>query len=147
MNKKVVIVALLAALPLVAVGSGVAYARWGHGDRMERAQKFIKWRVNDMLEEIDATDEQSSKVNTVVDGLMRDALPMIEEHHRAKGEFHEMLFSDALDPETLHKAVDARIAEFTEFAHKAADAAVELHGTLTPEQRDELREMLPRRHH
>ncbi len=142
--KKTITIALLAAVPLVAVGSGMAYAHWGKDRHVERAQRFIKWRVNDMLDEIDATDEQSERVNAVVDGLIRDAIPMIEEHRRARGEFKEMFFSDT-DPEQVHAAIDQRMAKFSELAHKAADAALEVRGTLTPEQLDELKELLPER--
>lgn len=142
--KKTLTIALLAAIPLVAVGSGVAYAHWGKDRHVERAQKFIKWRVNDVLEEIEASERQTEEVNRVVDGLIRDAVPMIEEHRRARGEFKEMFFGGA-EPDVVHAAIDERMAKFSELAHKAADAALEVRGTLTPEQLDELKELLPDR--
>ncbi|MEM6730695.1 MAG: Spy/CpxP family protein refolding chaperone [Myxococcota bacterium] len=145
--KKITVFAA-AVLPLLMLGATAAYAGWGKrsdGPNLERAQRFIKWRVNDVLDEIDATERQTDEINRVVDGLISDALPMIEEHKRTKGEFRELFFSESPDAEAVHAAIDERIAKFSSLAHKAADAALEVHETLTPEQRGELQEMLPDR--
>jgi periplasmic protein CpxP/Spy len=46
--------------------------------------------------------------------------------------------SERPDPAAVHALVDQMVEEFRGFAHQAADAAMELHQTLTPEQRAEL---------
>jgi Spy/CpxP family protein refolding chaperone len=48
------------------------------------------------------------------------------------------LSSDSPDAQKLHALVDARIDAMRAFAHKITDAALEVHGTLTPQQRKEL---------
>ncbi|MEM6531735.1 MAG: periplasmic heavy metal sensor [Myxococcota bacterium] len=146
MTKKTLI-ALAAIVPLVAVASGAAYARWGGnpGKRLERAERFIKWRVNDALSELDATEEQSTAINSVVDDLLSDALPMIKQHRSMKREFRSMIMTEEPDRDAIRALIDERFSEFKQLAYKAADAALKVHGELTPEQLRELDEMLPRR--
>jgi Spy/CpxP family protein refolding chaperone len=62
----------------------------------------------------------------------------MEEQHAARDEAFTQLASDTPDAQKLHSLVDARIDAMRAFAHKMTDAALEVHGTLTPEQRKEL---------
>ena len=133
--RKKTLYALAAVIPLVALASGAAFARWGGpGKRLERAERFIKWQVNDTLDELDATEEQSAAINEVVDDLLKDALPMIKEHRSMKRDFRAMLMVESPDREEIRALIDERFAEFKQLAYKAADAALKVNGELTPEQ-------------
>lgn len=144
--RKKTLYALAAVIPLVALASGAAFARWGGpGKRLERAERFIKWQVNDTLDELDATEEQSAAINAVVDDLLKDALPMIKEHRSMKRDFRAMLMVESPDREEIRALIDERFAEFKQLAYKAADAALKVHGELTPEQVRELDEIIPKR--
>ncbi|MBZ4421796.1 Spy/CpxP family protein refolding chaperone [Myxococcus sp. RHSTA-1-4] len=137
MKKKLAIAgsAVLAVLLL----SGFAF-RGGHGwgRDPERIRQMITWRLNDKLEDLDATDAQRQSINAVKDRLFDEGSQLMQEQHAARAEAFTQLASDTPDAQKLHALVDARIDAMRAFAHKLTDAALEVHGTLTPEQRKEL---------
>ncbi len=137
MKKKLAIAgsAVLAVLLL----SGFAF-RGGHGwgRDPERIKQMVTWKLNDKLEDLDATDAQRNSINAVKDRLFAEGVGLMEEQHAARVEAFTQLSSDAPDAQKLHALVDARIDAMRAFAHKMTDAALEVHGTLTPEQRKEL---------
>ncbi|MEL6760375.1 MAG: periplasmic heavy metal sensor [Myxococcota bacterium] len=143
---KYALLAALVVVPLVGA-SGAAYARWGRAGNSDRAERFIKWQINDMLSEIDASDEQSAEVNAVLDDLIAKAKPIIEEHRSTRGEFRDMVLTDEPDRDALHRLIDERSSRFVKLMHEAADAALNVNETLSSEQREELREVLPRPRH
>ncbi|MEO1173944.1 MAG: Spy/CpxP family protein refolding chaperone, partial [Myxococcota bacterium] len=77
--------------------------------------------------------------------LLKDALPMIKEHRSMKRDFRAMLMVESPDREEIRALIDERFAEFKQLAYKAADAALKVHGELTPEQVRELDEIIPKR--
>ncbi|WP_163995449.1 Spy/CpxP family protein refolding chaperone [Pyxidicoccus caerfyrddinensis] len=127
------------AVLAVVLLSGFAF-RGGHGwgHNPERIKQMVTWRLNDKLEDLDATDAQRQSINAVKDRLFDDGVQLMEEQHSARDEAFAQLASDAPDAQKLHSLVDARIDAMRAFAHKMTDAALEVHGTLTPEQRKEL---------
>ena len=50
------------------------------------------------------------------------------------------------DAAKLHALVDARADEMRKLAHEAVDAGIEVHGILTPEQREKLTKKIERWH-
>ncbi|QSQ23782.1 Spy/CpxP family protein refolding chaperone [Pyxidicoccus parkwayensis] len=127
------------AVLAVVLLSGFAF-RGGHGwgHNPERIKQMITWKLNDKLEDLDATDAQRQSINAVKDRLFDEGAQLMEEQHSARAEAFEQLASDKPDAQKLHALVDARIDAMRAFAHKMTDAALEVHGTLTPEQRKEL---------
>jgi protein CpxP len=137
MMKKLAIAS--SALLAVVLLSGFAF-RGGHGwgHNPERLQQMVTWRLNDKLDDLDATDAQRQSILAVKDRLFADGVKLMEEHHGVRQEAFQQLASEAPDAQKLHALVDARIDAMRAFAHKMTDAALEVHGTLTPEQRQEL---------
>ncbi|HZA51478.1 MAG TPA: Spy/CpxP family protein refolding chaperone [Myxococcaceae bacterium] len=134
MNRKWIIGLVAGA---VVLGAGVALAA-SASRGPERARQFINWRVDDALDELDATDTQRAKAHALKDRLFDEALKL----RTSKEQVHTVLVdqwrSDRPDGAAVHREVDRIADEFRAFAHQAADAALELHQTLTPEQRAEL---------
>lgn len=140
----------LIALSLAVVGVvGLAgFARGGgecHRDPAAMKQ-HIDWRVDHMLDEIDATDSQRVKVNELKDDLMADGMKMHQAKREMKDDVLALWKSENPDSAQAHAMVDARIEEMRKFGHEMADAALELHKTLTPEQRKELADKVEERH-
>jgi len=137
MKKKLAIAgsAVLAVLLL----SGFAF-RGGHGwgRDPERIKQMVTWKLNDKLEDLDATEAQKTSVNAVKDRLFEDGKRLAEEHQATRLEVLTQLESDAPDAAKLHALVDTRIDAIRAFAHKVTDAAIEVHRVLTPAQRKEL---------
>ena len=87
------------ALVLVVGGmtwSAVAYSgkSWD-GDKMER---FVEWKIDDMLDEVDATDEQREQVRAITTAALAD----MEEFRDFKREGRQALV-EALTQETVDR--------------------------------------------
>jgi protein CpxP len=136
MKKKIAIAA--SALLAVVMLSGFRGGGWGFSRDPERVKQMITWKLNDKLEDLDATDAQKQSVNAVKDRLFEDGKRLAEEHQATRLEVLTQLESDTPDAQKLHGLVDARIDAVRAFAHKVVDAALEVHRTLTPAQRKEL---------
>ena len=137
------------------LGAGVLHARAhggfsGHRDRA-MARKFMDFVVNEKLDEIGATDAQKQKVREIKDRLVEDAQVLRPDRKALHQELLGLLEQDNPDPARLKALVHERTEAITRFADEAADAAIELHGLLTPEQRKKLltaaREHMEARHH
>lgn len=137
MFKKLTIAA--SAVLAVVLLSGFAF-RGGHGwgRDPERIKQMVTWRLNDKLDDLDATEAQRQSIHAVKDRLFNDGAQLMEEQRAARTEAFAQLESDAPDAQKLHALVDERIDAMRAFAHKLTDAALEVHRTLTPEQRKEL---------
>ncbi|NMO20872.1 periplasmic heavy metal sensor [Pyxidicoccus fallax] len=136
--KKKLAVAGSAVLAIVLL-SGFAFRgghRWGHDP--ERIRQMITWKLDDKLDDLDATDAQRQSINAVKDRLFDEGKQLMEEQHSARAEAFTQLASDNPDAQKLHSLVDVRIDAMRAFAHKLTDAVLEVHRTLTPEQRKEL---------
>jgi periplasmic protein CpxP/Spy len=140
----VVVVGTAAALTGFGPG-GCGHWRHGHGRDPAAMAAFVENRVDDALDDVDATPAQREQIQSIVKGLVADAQKLREGHGADHGELLALWKSDAPDAARLHALVDERAAELTAFAHRAADAAMELHATLTPEQRAQVTRKLERR--
>jgi Spy/CpxP family protein refolding chaperone len=139
---KVAVLALVLG-EIGAVGAAVAHVRngegggFGHGRHAMR-RKFFDFMVNEKLDEIGATDAQKQKVREIRDRLCADAKAL----RPAKGTLHRelatLLEQDNPDPVRLKALVKEYTDAITRFGDEAIDAAIELHGVLTPEQRKKL---------
>lgn len=126
-----------------AVGAAVAQVRerggaCGHGRHAMMRHKFVDFVVNEKLDDIGATDAQKQRVREVKDRLFNDAKALHSSRGALRQELLGLLEQDNPDPARLKALVHERAEAFTRFADEAADAAIELHGILTPEQRKKL---------
>ena len=137
--KKQLLVAGSALLAVVML-SGFAW-RGGHGGwgrDPERMKQFVTWRLDDKLEDLDATEAQKKSIQALKDRLFEDGKQVMADGQAARAEAFAQLSSDTPDAQKLHALVDARIEAMRAMAHKATDAALEAHQVLTPEQRKAL---------
>lgn len=74
-----------------------------------------------------------------------DARPLALSNPAVKRELITELQAERPDAVKLHRIVDERAAAFSAFAHRLVDAAVEVHGLLTPAQRAEVNAALSER--
>ncbi len=106
----------------------------------ERIKKMVTWVVDDVLDDIDATEEQTLEINYIKESLINEA---IEEHKKdasKRGELLEEWEKENPDMKKIHAFVDKKVAKKSIFAHKVADALKEIHEILTPEQRVKISE-------
>jgi Spy/CpxP family protein refolding chaperone len=118
----------------------------GHGRDPARTAAFVTDRVDDLLDDVDATPDQRTRVHAVKDRMLASAQGLRAGHR----EVHDALVAEwkAEQPDAakLHALVDARAEELRKLAHEAVDAGVEVHGILTPEQREKLTRKIERAH-
>ncbi len=125
-------------------GVGIASAGWfgHHGRRMnpEKMQRFVEWRMDSVLSDIDATDAQRDQIKALASQLFEAAKPQLEARGETRKAVLAQLSADTPDAAALHALVDARIDAMRALAHQAVDAGIEAHGVLDAKQRAALAE-------
>jgi Spy/CpxP family protein refolding chaperone len=140
----VVILGGAAALTGFAGGCG-GHGHRGHGRDPAAMAAFATARVDDALDDVEATPEQRTRIHAVKDRLLASAQAAREGHTDDHALMLEAWRSPSPDAAALHARVDARLDAMRALAHQAVDGALEVHATLTPEQRDELARKVERR--
>jgi Spy/CpxP family protein refolding chaperone len=130
----------MAVLGLGAIGVlGAFRGAHGHGGHdPERMAEMVTKRLDSILDEIEATPEQRQRITAVKDRLLEKGKAL---HAERRGMMQDLLAqwrSPAIDAAAVHSKIDARAEAMKGFAHEAADALAEVHGILTPEQREEV---------
>jgi periplasmic protein CpxP/Spy len=138
---------LVLALGFVALTGFGGCGRGGHHGRdPAQVAAFVTDRVDDVLDDIDATPDQRTRIHAVKDRLLASA----QAARAGRAEVHDAVLAEwnAAQPDAakLHALVDARAAELQKLAHEAVDAGVEVHGMLTPEQREKISKKAERWH-
>ncbi len=104
----------------------------------ERVHKMITWKVNDVLDELDATDFQRTRVHEIKDRLFNDG----HKFHAAGIDDHKLLLdqwrSETLDRDVIDDVVDRQFERKREMSKKVIEAATEIHEILTPAQREKI---------
>lgn len=132
------LLALGATATLTGFAGGCGHHGRGHGRDPAAVAAFVTDRVDDALDDLDATPEQRTRIHAVKERLLAAA-----QEARAKGGDHRAELLEAWRSETpdaarLHALVDEHLDALRAVAHQAVDGAVEVHGTLTPAQREQL---------
>jgi protein CpxP len=141
--KKIVWTTLTLAVFAVGALTLTAFRGPCHGDPA-RMDRFVTHRLDDMLDDIHATDPQRQQIRSIKDRLVADAKAL----HAGHGDVHKDLLaqwqSDAPDAARVHAIVDARAASMKKFADEVADSLLQVHGILNPEQRAQIAKKLQR---
>jgi protein CpxP len=138
-------------IPALLIG-GAALVGWGFGGHghcggknPERMERHMKAFLEDRLEDLDATDAQQKQIQAIAAGLFGEAKAMHAEREDMREQFLSFWDAESPDPKAVHAAVDARIEKLRAIAHKAADAGLQVHGVLKPEQRGQVSEAIRER--
>jgi Spy/CpxP family protein refolding chaperone len=141
-------------LSLAGLAGVVALAGWaGHcgpprpGNPAEMAA-FVRDRVDDTLDDLDATEAQRTQIHAVAERMLARAaaLGLREGHEADRTELMAQWQSANPDRARLHAMVDQRFEAMKALAHEAVDAGVEVHDVLTPEQRAKVTKKIERLH-
>ncbi|MBW2453362.1 MAG: periplasmic heavy metal sensor [Deltaproteobacteria bacterium] len=137
----------LIALALLAVGAIACTGdhRSAAERRADKIHERITARLDDGLDELEATAEQRTKVHAIKDELFDEAMELRKGSKEVRKAALEELKRDEPDAKKLHDLVDERAEEMRALAHQAVDGAIELHGVLTPEQRAEIAKRIEER--
>lgn len=111
----------------------------------ERMKSMATHFVDEALDDLDATEAQRTALHGIKDDLLKEAQGMREKKKAMRQELVTLWDSPNPNPEEVHARIDARIEELRVLAHKAADAGLEVHQTLTPEQRAQVSQRIKSR--
>jgi Spy/CpxP family protein refolding chaperone len=134
---------LVGVVVLTGFRGGCGHSHGGHDPA--RMAAFVTDHVDDALDDLEATPEQRARVHAVKDRLLARGQALREARAGAHAEVLAQWRSETPDAARLHAMVDERLEGMRALAHEAVDAGLEVHGTLTPEQRAEVTRKIERR--
>ena len=142
----------LIGIPAILCTSAMAFTGCkghGHGKGFitpERIMKIVDWKVDDFMDEINATSTQRERILEIKDRLISEAVVV----HTEMAGNHVTLFnewkSDSPNMDTINGIIDDASARKAAFGKTVADSIVELHSILTPEQRAKITEHIEKNH-
>ncbi len=142
--------AIGATMPAAEAALG-AFAHRGFGDdgppTPEEVKEHAEFFVGFALHRLDATDEQEEKVQSIVDGAIDNAFPVVAEHRANRDELRTILAGPTIDRAAIEKLRGEEVALVDSLSKTLAGAIADSAEVLTLEQRTELIERLARFHH
>ena len=117
----------------------------GHHRDPARVAAFVTERVEDALDDLDATPAQREKILAVKDRLLAEGTKLRADREALHAELLAAWKAETVDRARLHAIVDQRIEALRALAHSAADGAADAHDVLTPEQRAKVAKKVERR--
>ena len=130
--KKKIAIAASAVLAFVLL-SGFRGGGWGWHRDPERIKQMITWRLDDKLEDLQATDAQKQAVHGVADRLFEEGKLMAQEHEGVRVEVLTQLESDYPDSQKLHSIVDTRMGVTTILAVSRTQGSVYVSSSTSAE--------------
>lgn len=140
-------VLIIGAASVTAIGmlAGFGAARGMHNG--QHAQRFMNFKVDSILEDINATPEQRTQIKQITSQLFNDGRQLHQNTELAHKELLSQLQADKVDSVKMHALVNERIDQLRKFADTAVEDAIKVHDILTPEQRVQLSAEINRHHH
>jgi Spy/CpxP family protein refolding chaperone len=136
-----------AVLGVLALG-GLAVGCGHHGHPNDPAQlaAMVSARVDDLLDDVDATPDQRTKIHALATQLLASAQQAHAGHDADRAAVLAQWKADQVDRAQLHALVDRRVDALRALAHQAVDAGADAHDVLTPAQREKLAKKAERWH-
>jgi periplasmic protein CpxP/Spy len=128
------ILSSLLVLAVLATGALTLMAFRHHGDPAH-FDRFVANRLEDMLDDVKATDAQRQQIHAIVDKVVADGKALHASHADARSQLLAQWQADQPNAVQVHSIVDARADSMKKFADEVADAVLQVHGILTPDQR------------
>jgi protein CpxP len=117
-----------------------------HPSDPARMAAFVTDRVDDMLDDLDATDAQRQQIHAIKDRLLAQAAELRAAGEPLHDEVKAQWESTTPDRARLHALLDQHSDAMRAFGHQLVDAGIEIHDILTPEQRAKLERKMERMH-
>lgn len=114
----------------------------GHHRDPEKMQAFISKRIDKALSEVDATDAQRQQIEGIKQRLFARMKETMGDRQSMRRDFLAFWEQENPNPAEVHAKVDQKVDQRRAMAHEVADALLEVHRILTPEQRAKLAEQM-----
>lgn len=143
--KRTAIIGVASACLIALGGAALAANRFVHRDP-EHAYAFISRKVDPMMDDIHATDAQRAQINQIKDKLFKEGMDLKQSQGNLRQQFFANLDAPQVNANDVHARVDKQLDAFRAFAHDVADASIQIHDLLTPEQRAQLKQEISKHH-
>ena len=130
----------MTVLAIAAIASvAAAAAQRGHRNP-KAAHDFISRKLDRMMDDIKATDAQRTQINQLKEKLFSEGMDLRKSGHDLRRELLAGWDAPQINADDLHARLDQQIEAVRAFAHDAANASIQVHDLLTPEQRAQLKQ-------
>lgn len=142
---------IVPALLLPGLFATTALARgggWhgGEGVSEEQKERFIERRLDRMLDHVNATSEQESRIKAVVANHKASFKALHQQRRALKEATHAVLTAPQVDPAAVEALRTKMVAQMEASSKLFSNVVVEVAQILTPEQRQQLAEHMAGRH-
>ena len=137
------LMSIAGALALVIGGmtwSAVAYS--GKSWDSDKIERFVEWKLDDMLAEVDATDDQRDRVHAIAAAAIADMGEFHNFKHEGRQALVEALTKETVDREALEALRQSKLETADRASQRLLTALADAAEVLTPAQRAELAEEL-----
>ena len=136
-----ILMTIAGALVLVVGGmtwSAVAYS--GKSWDGERFERFVEWKIDDMLDEVDASDDQRTQVRAIATAAIADMGEFREFKREGRQALVEALTQETVDREALEALRQSKLETADRASQRLLTALADAAEVLTPAQRAALAE-------
>jgi Spy/CpxP family protein refolding chaperone len=124
---------------------GHGWGRGGPGMHASMGRGFGEYRLERMLDGLDATPEQAEKIRAIVDAARDDLMPALDGMRGTREKVAEMLAAPTIDRAAAETLRAERMAAVDQASRRMTAAILDAAEVLTPEQRAKLVEHLKER--
>jgi Spy/CpxP family protein refolding chaperone len=142
-SKKTIIAGSVFMIALLM--GGVIYA-FGPHHRSPMIEEFIKFKVDQMLAELNLTEDQKAQTDIIREKLRDEIHALMQRKQESHKEFFELLRTDNPDKKLLKSMIDENLEATRTKLYTVTDLMLEFHDTLNPAQRELLFEKLDEMH-
>jgi len=145
----------LIAWPLALIGLTLAVlfvantvSAWGRGDAddLEDIKSHAEHFIGRALDRLDATDEQSAAIQTIVAATINDLYDVRGDRELDHKELRDLVLADSIDRAAIEQFRQSHMARADEMSQIVAAGLADIMNILTPEQRRELEAHFDRHH-
>ena len=138
-NRWLVLGTVVAALAL----GGAVFASCSHGGghgkmSPERMKTMVTWKVNDVLDDVDATSAQRKAILDATYKVLADFQKLHARSEANHGKLLSELESSQPRADVFHAMIDERGEAFRAFLHRSVDTLLAANEVLSREQREQL---------
>lgn len=101
----------------------------------EHVQKQVSAQVEDLLDDVDATPAQRARTQELEKQLLTELGPVMKQNQAARTVLVEQWKTTSPEASKVHALIDTQFDSMRALTHKLADAALEFHQLLSPDQR------------